>query len=225
MINVETALALFDDDDQIKQEFGVDNDLWENEIGPNLVLLEGQGLAILQYANEVDHPVSAYLTSAGIKRKSMLSKGQNHSKRLTPEDQDIILNHLVENYPLGSVAFLAIHEPIHGFSGDALYAILHHFGDLDLIDYEGCRTIDRMTIELVVKVKAHEFIQQGGFHGKYELFQKTVEKLLWEVEKLEATDKSDNNKFTTFKKNIQDYVSVIANISTAVDSGTKMFDS
>lgn len=224
MINIETALALFDGVDQIQKQQGVDDELWEKEIGPKLRLLEHMDLAWPGYSNEVDYPTSAILTSAGIKRRDQLSNTRKDTTLITAQDQDVLLHYLVENLSPGSPAILEINEQIHGFAGDALYSILHHFSDLGLIDFDGYRTIDRQTVSLLVKVKAHEFIQQGGFYGKFELFQKTVEKLLWEVEKLEREDKNDNNKFTTFKKNIQEYASVLANLATIADSGSKMFE-
>ena len=74
MITVDKALAYFNGQDQISKDFGVDNEKWENEIGPALLLLKSNGLATTHEAHEVDYPVAGILTSAGIKRRNNLFK-------------------------------------------------------------------------------------------------------------------------------------------------------
>jgi len=68
-------------------------------------------------------------------------------------------------------------------------------------------------------LKPHDFYNRGGFYGQEDLFQKNVEKLLLEVERLEIIDSSSKNKFSDIRKNIDKYLSILANLATIGDLG------
>ncbi|WP_439582428.1 hypothetical protein [Dyadobacter bucti] len=217
MINVETALALFGGRDEIQKEIGIDDEKWEDEIGPSLVFLEKQNLVLLLYSHQAEYPIYAELTTAGKKRRNS-TQPSNKIKLITAEDKDVILTHLVNNYSVGGWVALPIDQPIHGLSGDQLDAVLSNFGQHNLIDYSGYTTMDRGHVEFVMRVESHDFIQQGGFFGRYELFQKTVEKLLMEVEKLEREEGGRENKFSEYKEKIKEYAGIISTATTIVES-------
>lgn len=219
MITIESALKLFKGSDTITKQEEDSDDEWKNIIGPSLDLLGSQGYATILRAAQVDYPIHGELTPSG-KHQRDNPTPKKKVVLLTAEIKDLILKHLIESYELGQFAAIEIKKPIYGFSSDQLDSVLQHFGDIDLIDYTGHVTTDRTYVHLVVKVKAHDFIQQGGFYGIYDLFQKNVEKLLWEVEKLEHSDENKNNKFSKIKDNIKEYIGYIAT-TTAIGESTK----
>ena len=143
---------------------------------------------------------------------------------LTADVKDLVLRHLVENCNLGEGVGLIVDNAIGGISGDQLHAVLEQFGDLDLIDFDGYQSTDRSWVLIRVKLTAHDFIHEGGFYGKYELFKNNVEKLLLEVEKLEGTDANKDKKFTNIKGKIAEYLGYIATLSSATESIKNIFE-
>jgi len=65
-----------------------------------------------------------------------------------------------------------------------------------------------------MRVDAHDFVREGGFYGRYELFQKNVEKLLYQVERLERIEGPQQEEVKDIGKQISDYLGLISNMMT-----------
>ena len=65
---------------------------------------------------------------------------------------------------------------------ETLLAILYNFQELSLI--EKLTTSRDKSIMLTLKVKAHDFVQQGGFAVMDALNEANIQKILWELEVL-----------------------------------------
>lgn len=120
-------------------------------------------------------------------RQSPISN--TNSLLISPELKDVILRHLVEKYEVESIGSLRRNQAIANIDGNTLNGILTQFDSLGLIQLT--HTQDSFIFE--VKMEAHDFIQRGGFYGYELLFKSNVEKLLIELEKLQAVNPSPKN--------------------------------
>ncbi|MHA4740590.1 hypothetical protein [Dyadobacter sp. MSC1_007] len=72
MEDIQKALSYFAKSDMLdKDEF--ENEIWQKEVGPAIVLLEKNGLAKVYYSNEEDYPIAGDLKLAGKEAKAKLS--------------------------------------------------------------------------------------------------------------------------------------------------------
>lgn len=138
---------------------------------------------------------------------------------ITPQLKDTVLRAIVEGHEPGSIAEIGRDESVCGIGGPTLSELINHFEREGLLRFEIDRSGrkhsgTRDSIFFYVNIEAHDFLQTGGFFGRYELFQKNVEKLLWEVEKLERIDGPQQQNVVDIGKKIAEYVSLIANLTT-----------
>ena len=143
-------------------------------------------------------------------------------KVITSHVKDSVLLHLIKNYDVGQKRAVPSDLSVGGIEGSTLVAILESFGRLNLITYEEFEAADETVVVLSLNVEAHDFYLQGGFYGHYELFQKNVEKLLWEVEKLERIDGPQQTQVGEIRKKMADYVGIIASLASIGDAAAGM---
>ena len=146
---------------------------------------------------------------------------------IDPQLKDIILKELVETHEVGSLSVIKRTDNICGIGGDTLAEIINQFVRKGLFRY----SIDRNgktqsgtsdSIMFWINVDAHDFILRGGFYGQEDLFKSTVERLLLQVEKLEAKEPEGEIKIKNIRENIEKYLSIIANLGTAGDTIGKL---
>ncbi|KAA6438834.1 hypothetical protein FEM33_15555 [Dyadobacter flavalbus] len=142
---------------------------------------------------------------------------------ITPQLKDAFLQHIVSEYNVGQIIEWPREQNILGLDKYAIAEMINHFVRIKLFRY----SIDRNgkpqpgtkdSIIFFINMEAHDFIQEGGFYGKYQLLQKNIEKLLYEVEKLEHAGIKTENDLQTIRKNIVEYSGLIANVVAIGDS-------
>jgi hypothetical protein len=132
---------------------------------------------------------------------------------IQPDQKDAFLRYLVDNIKAGELHPLTRLSDIEGFNKSEVLAMLTQFHELRLIHIDNLNSSSRF-YRIIMRVDAHDFILEGGFFGRYELFQKNVIKLLHEVERLEKIEGSQQSEVINIKKNISEYVGLISNITT-----------
>ena len=105
------------------------------------------------------------------------------------------------------------HVSILGFDKHEIFAMLTQFHELGFVRIDNLYSASRF-YRILMRVDAHDFILEGGFYGRYELFQKNVVKLLQEVEELEKIEGPQKNTITDIRKKINDYLGLIGNVTT-----------
>ncbi|WP_254562008.1 hypothetical protein [Dyadobacter diqingensis] len=138
---------------------------------------------------------------------------------ITPAIKDTLLNHFVENYSLGQLIDLPRDQNLLGLSGGELASLTNQFVKMDLVKEWGS-TRDSITISL--NVESHDFIGRGGFYGQEILFQKNVEKIIWEIDRFEVSDVIKKPEIQSIKENIIQYMGLLANLGTAGDLISKI---
>ncbi|WP_169720025.1 hypothetical protein [Dyadobacter alkalitolerans] len=144
---------------------------------------------------------------------------------ITAEVKDLVLRYLVENFEVGDQRVITESHLIHGITGGQLLGIIEQFGRMKLVECDSQATLAASFLLVSLNVDAHDFIQHGGFYGRYELFQKNVEKLLWEVEKLERVDGPQQQQVGDIRKKIGEYLGIIASVGSIGDSAAGMMNS
>lgn len=138
---------------------------------------------------------------------------------ITPAIKDMLLNHFVDNNSIGQLIDLPRDQYLLGISGDELESITKQFIKLGLLKDWGS---SRDSITISVNVESHDFIGRGGFYGQEILFQKNVEKIIWEIEKLESNVVNNKPEIQTIKENIIQYMGLLANLGTVGDLISKI---
>lgn len=103
---------------------------------------------------------------------------------ITPILKDRVLNYLVQNAPVGQLVFAPTNEFLKATELEdiiKLRAILQQFERLGLLERSG---VGATSVEAIVNVDAHDFVLRGGFTAKEEHFEKSIEKLLYEIDHL-----------------------------------------
>lgn len=133
---------------------------------------------------------------------------------ITAEIKDLILRHYVDNNEIGTRIDLGRDEKIHGIGGNTLKEILRKFGR------DGLIRIDKTGIEsgFSLNVEANDLVLEGGYHGRFQMFQASVEKLLTEVDKLDAKDVKAGNELKTIRMKLKDYLDIISKVSTLANN-------
>lgn len=141
-------------------------------------------------------------------------------KQLITADQKDAILHLLFDMVDTDREVLAVYTMFDKVvSFKQLEQILRHFERLGLIQIYHLYDID---IHVELRVEADRFVQRGGFTGQEEIFQKNVEKLLWEVEKLERIDGPQKNEVGEIRKKISEYLGIIASVGSIGDSAAGM---
>lgn len=146
---------------------------------------------------------------------------------ITPQTKDVILREILENRETGELAGWNTENALCGVSGNLLGAVINQFVKLGLFG----RPIDRNGqaqvggngyVFFIVNVDAHDFLLRGGFYGQEELFKNTVERLLLQVEKLEAKDPEGDITIKPIREKIEKYISILANLASIGDGTDKL---
>ena len=107
---------------------------------------------------------------------------------------------------------------IANVDSDTIRAILEDFHEIGLIENLILTEEDEGDILLILKVKAHTFIQRGGFAVEDVLTEANVQKILLELENLQKQIKGKPGQLETFNK-ISTIVSSIAAVYAAFSGG------
>jgi len=126
---------------------------------------------------------------------------------ITPELKDAVLDYIIENCPFGDPAEISRTVVIHGLNDKVLFALLKQFEQIGLVA-RYVFTSDNHIFYL--QIKAHDFKQRGGFYGQEMLFQKSVEDLLFEIEKVKPSLTEQAEKITTIISNITGFLALIS---------------
>ena len=138
---------------------------------------------------------------------------------ITPAIKDSLLKYLVDNYSLGQIIDLPRDQTLLGLSGEELASLTNQFIKMDLVKEWGS-TREAITISL--NVESHDFIGRGGYYGQEILFQKNVEKIIWEIERFEASVNTKKPEVQSIKENIIQYMGLLANLGSAGDLISKI---
>jgi len=134
--------------------------------------------------------------------------------RITPQVKDLVLTHLVDNNEVGALVEIKHGESIHGVTGDTLEAMIRQFEKLGLLRFDSGGSFTNSSVIFWINLDAHDLLNEGGFYGRYQLFQANIEKLLTEVDKLDAKDVKVGNELKTIQTKLKDYLDIIAKVST-----------
>lgn len=138
---------------------------------------------------------------------------------ITAAQKDALLGHIIDLIQVGDLHMLNRRQSIFGFEKNVLRAILTQFHEMRLIDIDNLHS-DSGYYRVLMRVDAHDFVAQGGFYGRHELFQKNVEKLIYQIERLENIDGAQRSQVKDIGKHIADYLTIISNVTTI---GTSAF--
>lgn len=133
---------------------------------------------------------------------------------ITPQIKDLVLMYFVEKYEVGAIVDVKRDEEIHGFSDDSLDSFLRHFEKLGLFRFPKQGHATNSSFIFYINLEAHDLILEGGFYGKYQLFQANVEKIFTELDKIDDTVVKEGFDIKKIRMNLKEYLDIIAKSST-----------
>ena len=142
---------------------------------------------------------------------------------ITAAQKDALLMYIIDLVQVGDLHMVSRRQSFFGFEKNELRAIFTQFHEMRLIDIDNLHS-NSGYYRVLMRVDAHDFVAQGGFHGKYELFQKNGEKLIYQIEKLESIAGPQQNQVKDIGKHIADYLAIISNVATIGTSTLGMVD-
>ena len=134
--------------------------------------------------------------------------------RISPQAKDLVLTYLVDNNEVGALVEIKYDASIHGVTGDTLVAMIRQFEKLGLLRFDSRGSFTNSSVIFWINLDAHDLLNEGGFYGRYQLFQANVEKLLTEVDKLDAKDVKVGAELKTIRTNLKDFLDIISKVST-----------
>jgi|GEM_PF-763901 len=135
--------------------------------------------------------------------------------------KDALLRHLVEDCPLDTWGSQKRNEPLCDLLNNDLAAVLGQFERMGLISFTP--TYDSFNFK--IHVEAHDFYGRGGFFVNEDLFQKSIVKLIAELDALEKLDAGTADRalrLRNIKDNLIQGLGVLANVATFGEAFKKL---
>lgn len=133
--------------------------------------------------------------------------------KITPQIKDLVLKHFVDNYEVGAIVDLRRETEIHGIAGHALESLIRYFERQGLLRFDKAGFTSSGWL-FYVNIEAHDLIDlEGGFYGRFQLFQTNIEKLYLELDKLEPQDAKKSHDIKEIRTAVKDYADIITKAS------------
>ncbi|MPR35644.1 hypothetical protein [Salmonirosea aquatica] len=100
---------------------------------------------------------------------------------ITPELKDEFLKYLVNTYELGEWNSISQYNALEDYADGIVGALMKQFSELGLIE---CK-MSTFDFNFTININAHDFIRRGELTGEEILFQDKIEKLYYDLEKLQ----------------------------------------